>query len=64
MPLTGFAYFEGVNYLRCTAEPDEQDTAGNPLLRRGVWECALPAGHEEFDHPRHQPHSWVQTSEE
>ena len=64
MPLTRDAYFDGSNLPRCEATPDQADLAANRAMRWGTWECALPAGHEEYDDPRHRPHSWVQTAEQ
>jgi len=64
VPLTDLAYFDGEDRPRCTFTPDTDDIAGNPLLRRGAWECTLPVGHEQYDNPRHHPHAWVQTGEE
>jgi hypothetical protein len=49
---------------RCTATPGKADVAANRAMRRDTWECALPEGHEEYDNPRHRPHSWVQTGED
>lgn len=63
-PLNGFSYFDGENLPRCEATPDKDDVTANRAMRRDVWECALPAGHEDFPDPRHRPHSWVQTGEE
>ena len=64
MPLTDRAYFDGEDLPRCTAKPTKADIAAERLMRRDVWECALPQGHAKFDNPRHHAHSWVQTGED
>jgi hypothetical protein len=64
MPLTDMAYFDGENLPRCTTTPAKADITVNGDLRRGQWECALPAGHGKFSDPRHRPHSWVMTGED
>jgi hypothetical protein len=61
MPLTDKAYYDGKDWPRCEATPDEADL--KTLYPHGIFECALPAGHEDFGAPRLQPHSWVQTGE-
>jgi hypothetical protein len=61
MPFGDEAYYDGQNLPRCMAEPSEADKKARPELATGQWECALPDGHENFDNPRHQPHSWAQT---
>ena len=62
-----FAYFDGADHPRCQAAPDKdqaQDLVhvgarGSGLIVDGTWGCALPAGHEDFENPRHHPHAWV-----
>lgn len=33
---------------RCQARPGAPDIEGRPELGRHVWECGLPAGHEDW----------------
>jgi hypothetical protein len=65
MPRFGdMAYFDGRDLPRCTKRPTAAERNADRTLRRGTWECMLPAGHERFDNPRHHPHSWGLLEEE
>jgi hypothetical protein len=61
------AYFDGADHPRCQASPSKNEVKaltqtgalGTGVVQIGTWGCALPEGHEDFDNPRHQPHSWI-----
>lgn len=81
MPLTEFAYFDDGaadpddtsvgdrrNHPRCTWRPSDVDIERLGLFKYGLFECALPAGHDDpggkfKDHPQIREHSLVQVGE-
>ena len=62
-----FAHYDGRDWPRCQATPSRDEDkaqrqvapAGVGVTLTGTLGCALPAGHEDFGNPRHQPHSWI-----
>lgn len=68
MPFGDEAYYDGVNYPRCKARPTKEQAAEAGLFKYGVFECALPAEHDDprsrfKDDPRVRAHSWGQVGE-
>jgi hypothetical protein len=57
---TEMAYYDGQDHPRCPYEATAEDKALLPDIAAGLWVCGLPEGHENFDNPRHRPHSWSQ----
>lgn len=55
------AHYQGEDRPRCKARPRKADMRPDMVMAGGVWGCALPQGHEDFEEPRHRPHSWIQT---
>lgn len=50
MPFTDLARhpLRAEDLPRCPAHPSKADQAADQRLRRGRWECALPAGHTRW----------------